>query len=265
MLSINQLQELPLEKLKALDHSMEMFLCAETTGEGWEPSFKKDPKEFNKLITETVSFKSSIMGYFRRQYENRYNLVNQAVVRWDEMDDYLYAEQWYKDQEELTTILEEHIANGFDLGTVALAVGLGLVGFDFGSQEYQRQITKQAEKSAQTITNTTQRRTKRAIEAALRLKEDRTTFDARLKSVFVNPYRGRFIAKEEAIDAYMLGKEGLALNEGLDYKQAESSQARDKLCAVHGEIRKINEVFSNGFLRPKYHFGCRCNVRYFRK
>ena len=265
MLSINQLQEMPLDKLEAIDHSMEMFLCAETGGEAWEPTFKEDPKQFNKLITETVSFKNDIMGYFRRQYENRYNLVNQAVARWDEMDDYLYAEQWYKDQQELTTILEQHTSDGFDLGTVALATGLGLVGFDFAHHEYQRQILKQAERSAQTITDTTQRRTKRAIEAALKLREDRTAFDRRLKSVFVNPYRGRFIAKEETIDAYMLGKEGLAIHEQLDYKKALSSQAKDKKCGIHGETRKINEVFSNGFLRPKYHHGCRCDIAYFRK
>lgn len=258
------LKELSIEQLQQMDDAVEVFLFSQSGSEPFEDSYKKDPKNFKKFSNEIVSFKRDITGYFQRQYDNRYNLINQYVVKWDEYDDYLYAEQWYKDQEELAAIIESHTTQAFDIGVLALALALG-VSFDFGYQEYQRQLLEQARKSAQGITDTTRRRVKTQIQAAMELKENRAQFDARLKSVFMNPYRGRFIAHEEAIDAYMEGKEGLAVNLELKYKKALSAQAKDQMCGrIHGEVTEINKPFSNGKMKPRYHFGCRCDVAYSR-
>lgn len=256
------LNNLSLTQLKKIDDSFEALLFKQSGGENFETSFYDDKKEFDKLIRLMVASKRDVMGYFKQQYENRYNLVNRSVVRLDEYDDYLYSVQWDADQKALSLLLENHISQGYDLGIAALALSLGLV-FNYSYQDAQKAISVKAEKAAADITTVTQNRVKAQIEAAMKNNEDRAAFDARMKRVFMNPYRGRFIAQHEALNSYMDGKEGLAEELNLGYKTAESSQAKDKICGmVNGETQPRNKPFSNGKMKPLFHFGCKCNIKY---
>lgn len=256
------LNSLSLSQLHAIDNSLEALMLKQTGTEDFEPSFYADPKQFQKLISLMVSTKSNLMGYFKKQYENRYNLVNRNVVKFDEYDDYLYAEQWDRDQQALSLFLESDIAQSYDLGIQALAFSLGIL-FNYSYQDAQKAITKSAQQAADDITTTTKRRVKLQIQAAMKANEDRTAFDVRMQNVFINPYRGRFIAQNEAINSYIKGKEGLAVSLDLGYKTALSAQARDKICGmVNGETVEIDKPFSNGLMRPTFHYGCKCDVKY---
>lgn len=257
--------DLSLEQLKRINTSLEVFMFKQQIDpEKFEPSFRADPKQFRKLTNTIAGFRSDVMGYFKKEYDNRYNLVNRYVVKLDEYDDYLYPDQWEQEQENLAPILDHWMSISYDLGVVALSLVFGSV-FNHSASDSSNQLAAKAKVWAGDITTTTQQRVKKQIEASLSLNETREQFDARLKSVFVNPYRGAFIAQQEAMDSYINGQVGLAVDQQYGYKIALSSQAKDKVCGdINGEIVPINAAFSNGLMQPTYHFGCLCGLGFCR-
>lgn len=251
-------------QLKAIDGAVEAMIFKHLSEEPFEPSFKADPKNFRKFINNMVDFKRALQKYFEDQYQQRYRLFVYpgSLHTMDQYDDYLYDEEWQVYQDELAQLLEQYIKTAFDLGAIALALLLSIRS-DYSSADGQAAITERAMKSAGDITTTTKNRVKQAIKTSLQLNEDRQAFENRIKSIFVNPWRGRFIAHEESINAYMEGKYGMAQDQGMQYKMCLSSQASDQICGgYNGQVVPIDAPFGNGMMSPQFHYGCRCDVAY---
>lgn len=258
-----ELANLSTPQIAAAQTAIDTFLFKEGDGmERWEKSFTNDPKQFNTLIKQLVMYKQDVMRYFRKQYENRYNLINQNVVKADEYDDYFYETWWEIEQQELAKIVEKNNALGFDLGIIALANSL-LRAVDFSSLDKSKQITDHAIQVADQINKTTRTRALKQIKTAIDLNEDRTALDARLKKVFVNPFRGSVIAEYETLGSYMEGKKALAIDQELEYKTWLGAQATDYICgSTNGQTVVTDQPFKNGLMGPLAHIGCRCDVDY---
>lgn len=266
-----KLSELSQGQLQMLDRSLEAMIFKQLSEEPFEDSYKKNPKNFRKFINNMVDFKRELAKYFDDQYQNRYRLISYPLqLRMDEGDDsenddyseYLYDTEWQIYQDQLASILEKFTSQAVTLGILSLALSLSIIS-DYTSADKQQYLIDRAYKSAGDITTTTKNRVVDAIKASLALNEDRAAFEDRIKGIFKNPYRGRFIAHEESINGYMQGKSGMAVNQGMQYKICLSSQANDEICGDHnGEIVPINAPFGNGMQQPQFHFGCRCDVAY---
>lgn len=259
-------KDLNLPQLKALDDSIEAFIFKQIGEERFEDSYKADPKQFKRLINTMVAMKRELMAYFTNQYKNRYRLVRQPVFKADEadnsFDEYFFDNEWEKDQHDLAAIIDRYTSTFYDLGAIALAIALNIV-FDHSSADAQTSITDHALTVAGDITTTTRDRIAEQIKASLALDETKAEFDQRLEDVLINPYRGRFIAQQEGLNAYVQAKTDLANVQGLTYKTALSSQAMDQICGgVNGETVPINQPFSNGLMQPTFHFGCRCDIAF---
>lgn len=261
------LDKLSTPQLHDINDSIDAFLFKEAfSKEPWDPNFKKDPQAFNKLISSMVIYKRGLMKFFNGQYQNRYNLINQHVVMADETDDqwsdYFYEAQWRQDQDELARLIDQFNRSLFDLGVAAIGLTL-LTALDFSSADHAEVLTKAAQQAASFIINTTQDRASAAIKAALSLQETRAVLDSRLQTIFVNPYRGSFIAQDQALRSYFAGKAGAAVDVGFTKKTWLGSQAQDKVCGdVNGQTVDINGRFSNGLDGPLAHYGCRCDIAY---
>ncbi|MDE1868202.1 MAG: hypothetical protein KGI08_10905 [Thaumarchaeota archaeon] len=252
------------DQLQAIDNALEaMQFKQDPMSEPFEQSYRANPKNFRRFINNMVDYKRALMAFFKKQYENRDRLIAVgSFVRADNYSRYLYDDEWQSYQDELATINEQYTKIAADLGAIALALLLGGAS-DFSSADIQKQIVTHSLKVAGTIQTTTMNRVKKAIEASIALGEDRAAFESRIQPIFVNPWRGRFIAQQESINAYMQGKSGLAAQQGLGYKTCLSAQATDQICGgINGQTVPVDSPFSNGLMLPTFHFGCRCDVAY---
>lgn len=261
-----QVNTLSRPQIEAAQTAIDAFLFKEGDGkERWESSFTKDPKQFDTLINRLVKYKQDVMRYFRKQYENRYNLINQNVVKADEEDDYFYQDIWDQQDQDLAGIVENNNSTGYDLGILMLANSLART-VDFSSVDASKEITDRAITTSQGINDTTRKRALKAIQTSMDLGEDRAALDERLKKVFVNSFRGSVIAEYETLTSFMEGKQGLALNLELGFKTWLGSQAHDRICGdTNGEVVPVDKPFGNGLMKPLAHVGCRCDVAYSEK
>lgn len=261
-------------QLLKIDSAIDIFMFSEGgKEEGWAASYSKDPGAFKKLLTSMSTYKQDVMRYFRAQYANRFNLIRMHVVRADEgdpddeedsdqYDNSFYTVPWQQDNQTLAGILENNNSIGFGLGISALAYSSGRQ-VNLTPQDYQSQITDRAVDMAAKINETTKKRGYAAIQASLELGEDRAALDARLKDIFVAPYRGMLIAQNELLTAYLDGKHEAAYYEGYRFKTWLTMLATDIVCGdVSNETVGIDENFSNGLDGPLAHFNCRCDLEY---
>jgi len=256
-------KELNLQQLRGVDDALESFIFKQSlSGENWENSYRKNPEQFKKLITALILYKRDLMKYFRSQYDNRYSLINQYVVKMDESDNYLYEDQWGIEDQTLAPIIEQHNTIGTNLGILAIAYSLGRL-VNVTSEDLQKQITKRAVDISKEINDTTKKRLQKQIKTAVDLGETRTELDQRIQRVMINGFRGNFIAQYETLTSYMEGKKGVAFAEDLLYKTWLGAQAKDYICGnTNGQTVKIDEPFRNGLMGPLAHGGCRCDVEY---
>lgn len=256
-------KELNLQQLRGVDDALEAFIFKQgLSGENWETSYKKNPQQFKKLINALILYKRDLMKYFRAQYENRYNLINQYVVKMDEYDDFFYSEQWGIEDQTLAPIIEQHNTIGADLGIFAMAYSLDRY-LNFTSADMQKEITKRAVDISKEINATTQKRLQKQIKTAVELGETRAELDQRIQKIMINSFRGNFISQYETLTSYMEGKKGVAFAEDLMYKTWLGAQAKDSICGdTSGQTVKIDEPFRNGLMGPLAHGGCRCDIEY---
>lgn len=259
------IKSLTTPQLQRINDEMDLFLFKEGfSKEPWDKNFMKYPDQFKKLTNEMVSYKRDLMSFFNDQYQNRWQLVSQHAVKADEFgwDGYFYDPSWENSQNALSQVLEKHNSITADLGILIIALGLG-TSLDYSSQDLQSEITKTAQQAAKQILTTSRDRIQKAIQTSLELGESRADFENRLKSIFVNQYRGSFIAQDQSLRNYFTGKDGAAVDVGLTKKTWLGQQAKDVICgSMSGITVAINALFPNGLPGPLAHFGCRCDVAY---
>lgn len=258
-------------QLQSIGHSVEMFIFAEAPlflkGEPYAPTLRKDKKHFQAILSNMVSFKRDIMAFFKKQYENRYNLVRKDVIAAAEGDeesddDYFYMNQWNQEDTDLASIIEQQTQTSYNLGAGRISNN-GMTDHTATSEDAQKYLLDNAVAMAAFINATTRRRLAVQIKAAVKLDATRAEFDQRMADVFNSAYRGRFIAQHEALKTYMQGKANAASDAGLTVKTWVGPQAIDEICgSVDGKTIPIEDTFSNGFDEPPAHYGCRCDIEY---
>lgn len=268
-------------QLAKISNSLDYFIFTESSlfmkGEPFAPSYKKNAKHFKDIITLMVGFKREVMAYFKKQYENRYNLVRVNLVKAAEDDTidqdngdegmdsiYIYTDQWDIEDDELAKILQNNKEAAYALGLIGFVNQTGR-DTNHSSSDAGYVITKDAQEVAVQINDVTKKRIIQAIKTSLELGENRDDFDKRLKKIFVNPYRGRFIAQNEALQSYLDAKDEAAQQDPTITKKTWVGVQPDdtEICGqVLNETVGINESFSNGLDGPPPHLGCRCDLIY---
>ena len=251
---------LSIAQLKAVDEALDVFIFSQgQDGEAFAPTYKKNPKHFRKLLTSLVAFKRDVMSYFKDEYDRWPDLVNYPNNGYPNFN----RQYWEAEDTELAKVIEKHTATLYDLGVDGL-IALGAVALlDHSSANAQTELTNHAVTVAKSINQTTMDRIQTQIDAAMALNDDRDMFAFRLDRVLGSPYRGRFIAQQEGMQAYLDAQANVAQEGNMKFKTWVGPQATDDICGgVDGETVPIDQPFSNGLMAPLAHFGCLCSVEY---
>lgn len=257
-------------QLERISDALEAFYFREShlfiRGEPFSPTITKNRDHFKKLISLMVAFKRRLAKYFQDQYNNRDNLIRMGAIKAAESSDdmYLYLDQWDDEDEVLLSLLEEFKRMAYDLGVAALVDQSGKDS-DHYSYDAGKVFVKKIKVTVTGINEVTRKRIIQAIKDSIDLGENREAFEKRIQKILVNPYRGRMIAQNEAMESYLTGKDTAAKESDQFTKKTWRGVQPDKteICgSVLDETVGINETFSNGLDGPPPHLNCKCDLEY---
>jgi hypothetical protein len=267
------IDNLSYEQLQKLDDAFEEYLFKQplASSEPYAKVFRKDPRHFRAFIREVVSFKRDLMKLFTTMYANRWTLINyhaipQGHVLMDEPDDYsqyFYDYSWDQYQLQLSQVIEQHKKKAYDLGILGLMTTLAVATM-LTSADVETKLTKEATTSSQFMIDVTKKRIAQQIQTSLKLGENRDQFQTRIKDVFVNPYRGRMTAENEAVQSYLDAQYTVANDSGYTKKTWVGYQNNgNEICGqVINNTVPIDGAFANGLVGPTAHFNCKCALEY---
>lgn len=267
MLQRNDLQELPLNQLLAIEEMLTAYLFKQPDiGEPYHPNYRKNKPSFDLLIRQTVKLRRIVRNFQLGQKDRIYQLVHLHKIVAAEADDYIPTASWDIEDKNLANTLADGIFPIYTNGakTTAENIGIGTT-IDSSSAPSQKFLTNYVLKLAGQINDTTKADITQAIATSLELGETRDELTARINDILDDPYRSEMIAQTESINAFNQGRLAVGQEIGYDQKEWQAQPDACEYCSgLDGEIVGIDEQFDGDIAvvdAPALHPWCRCTIR----
>lgn len=254
-----------LTALENLSFELSVLQAAEMTGEPFHPNYKKNRKNFRRLIKSFNTMADDLTEYFRLlslrvQDKIDWNYYYSKIMKGAVITENVY---WEDEIVTLQVAIEEGLEEAFDVGIQEAQTDLQ-IDYNYTSAEpyAQTALRNYSLYLAEGLNKTTQKKVRNSILRSIQLHESREQAVERLIELVDSPRRAVIIAQTEMLNAYSEGKIATAREVGAKYKTWEDGQpGACKLCSkLHTVQIPLEKEFEKDVFRTPRHPSCKCRM-----